>query len=130
MTTKVEEEVRLRREEWRAVVNRGNVDAYAGLVTEDVVWLPPVGEPIRGRDAFRAWLAPFMERYDYDFHLEALRVRAFPGWCAETGTFRSVMTEKGTDRPQEHAGTYLVIWRRDEADGRWRIERYVDGLGA
>lgn len=125
----VEEELRRRRAEWRSVVNRGDIDAYARLVTEDVVWLPPIGEPIEGRDAFRSWLEPFMNRYDYDFQVEPRRVRAFEGWCVEAGTFRSVMTKKGTEEPQEHGGTYLVLWRRDAADGRWRIERYVDGFG-
>jgi hypothetical protein len=84
---------------------------------------------IRWREAFQAWLEPFFRRFDYDFHLEPKQVRVFEGWCAEGGTFRSVMTPKGGGEPQEHGGTYAVLWRLDQSDDTWRIERYVDGFG-
>lgn len=121
-------EVDRRREEWRAAVNAGDIDAYAGLVTRDLVWLPPAGSPIRGREGFREWLEPFLDAYDYDFRIAPSEVRIFDGWCVEAGSFRSVMTPKGGGEPQEHGGRYTVIWRRDEEDGAWRIERYVDGF--
>lgn len=116
-----------RRGEWMAAVNQGALDDYADLVTEDLVWLPPAGEPLTGRQAFRAWLEPFFARFDYLFSVEPVQVRAFDGWCAEAGRFRSVLTEKGGGAPQEHTGRYLVLWRL-EPDGVWRIERYVDGV--
>lgn len=126
--TDAQEEIRQRRREWRAAVNAGDIVAYADLVAEDLVWLPPAGDPIEGRTGFRAWLEPFFGRYRYDFHVEPGRVRAFDGWCAERGTFRSVMTARSGGEPQEHRGSYTLLWRRDD-DGLWRIERYVDGLG-
>lgn len=116
-----------RRREWMAVVNEGALEDYADLVADDVVWLPPAGAPLTGRQAFREWLKPFFGQYDYEFSVEALEVRAFDGWCAEVGHFRSVLSTRSGD-PQEHTGRYFVLWRLD-ADGSWRIERYVDGIG-
>lgn len=116
-----------RRREWIAVVNRGMLEDYADLVAEDVVWLPPAGAPLTSRQAFREWLRPFFAQYDYEFSVEALEVRVFDGWCAEVGRFRSVLYNKSGD-PQQHTGQYFVLWRLD-ADGSWRIERYVDGIG-
>lgn len=124
----VQQEMRQRRREWRAAVNAGDLDAYADLVTEDLVWLPPAGDAIEGRKGFRDWLEPFFGRYSYEFSVEPARVRAFEGWCAETGTFRSVMTPRSGGEPQVHGGSYTLLWRRED-DGVWRIERYVDGLG-
>lgn len=116
-----------RRREWMTVVNDGSLEDYADLVTDDLVWLPPAGEPLASREAFRAWLEPFFGRYDYDFSVEPVQIRAFDGWCAESGRFRSVLSERGGGAPQEHEGWYFVLWRL-EADGVWRIERYVDGI--
>lgn len=59
--------------------------------------------------------------------MEPAQIRAFDGWCAETGRFHTVLSEKGNGAPQEHGGWYFALWRRD-ADGTWRIERYVDGI--
>ena len=117
-----------RRSEWIRVVNRGSVDGYADLVARDVVWLPPAGAPIEGREAFRRWLEPFFEQYDYEFDLDPVQVRMFEGWCAEVGRFRSVLVRKGSDDRQAHGDGYFVLWRLDP-DTVWRIERYVDGIG-
>lgn len=118
-----------RRREWETVVEAGDLHGYGELVTHDVVWLPPAGEPVVGRDAFRAWLAPHFERYDYDFTVEPVHTRPVDGWCGEVGRFRSHLSRGDGSEPMEHAGTYFVLWRLDD-DGEWRIERYVDGIGA
>jgi len=128
--TAAREEIEERREDWKAAVNACDIDAYADLVVDDLVWLPPAGRPIEGRERFRAWLMPFFEAYDYDFSVEPIEVRVFDGWCAEAGRFRSVMSPKGGGDPQEHGGNYALIWRQDTDDGEWRIERYVDGFGS
>ena len=119
--------VAARRQAWAERVSAGALEAYAELVSDDVVWLPPRGTPIVGRAAFTTWLAPFFARYAYQFSVEPTQVRAFDGWCAETGRFRSVLRERTGGEPMEHTGSYFVLWRRD-ADGAWRIERYVDGI--
>ena len=116
-----------RRREWMDVVNRGALEDYVDLMTEDVVWLPPAGEPILGREAFRAWLEPFLARYAYGFSVEPVQRRSWEGWCAELGRFRARLSEGPRDKGREHGGPYFVLWRR-EGDGAWRIERYVDGL--
>jgi uncharacterized protein (TIGR02246 family) len=110
---------------WIAAVTSGDVDAYANLVTEDVVWMPPHGPAVVvGRAAFRSWLRPFFEEYAYEFSLDGLKSRGSERWIAETGTFRSRMTPASGGAPAEHGGRYLALWRRD--DDVWRIERYVD----
>lgn len=119
------EAVARRRAEWVELVNGRNAEGYADLLTEDVVWLPPVGEPIEGREAFRAWLAPFFRSWEYEFTAEPTRVHPFDGWCAELGRFLSRLTPADGGETREHGGEYFILWRLDR-DGTWRIERYVD----
>ena len=113
------------RREWIAAVDGTDLDAYADLVCEDVVWMPPGGEPVHGRDAFREWCAPFFEAYAYEFEVDDATVRAAGGRAVETGTFRSRMTSRSAGETMEHVGRFVILWRRDE-DGTWRIERYAD----
>jgi ketosteroid isomerase-like protein len=38
-----------RRRAWSDAVNARDIDAYADIVAEDVVWIPPSGDAIVGR---------------------------------------------------------------------------------
>jgi uncharacterized protein (TIGR02246 family) len=118
-----------RRLQWTRVVNAGNLDEYSDLVAVDVVWLPPRGTAIRGREAFKEWLQPFFQSFSYHFQVEPLELRVSDRWCAESGRFMSKLTPTGGGTTQEHRGAYTVLWRLDEVDGKWRIERYIDGFG-
>lgn len=113
------------RQAWIEAVNRTDLDAYADVVCDDVVWIPPGQQAVQGRAAFRDWLAPFFEAYAYTFDVDDAEVRMAGAWAVETGVFRSRMTSRATGETLEHTGSFLILWRRED-DGRWRIERYVD----
>lgn len=113
---------------WIRAVGATDVDAYADVVCEDVVWLPPGGDPVEGRAAFRRWLAPFFEAYDYDFTIDDAAISVTGGYAVEKARFRSAMTSRSGGETMEHEGRFIVLWRRDD-DGRWRIDRYVDDTG-
>lgn len=110
---------------WMDAVNDTDLDAYAEMVSEDVVWLPPGQEALEGRDAFRRWLAPFFEQYGYEFTIGDAAIRVAGRWAVEKARFRSVMTPSTGGDHMEHVGRCIVLWREDE-DGSWRIDRYVD----
>lgn len=124
-----EDPVAAARRMWMDAVNQGALEEYVEQVSENVVWLPPAGEPIVGRAAFRAWLEPFFERFDYRFSVEPTWVRAWKGWCAEHGRFHSELSPRSGGEAKVHGGHYFVLWRQNQ-DGAWRIERYVHGIGA
>lgn len=114
-----------RRHAWVSAVEGGDVDAYAAIVTEDVVWFPPGGDPLRGRAAFRRWLEPFMGAFGYNLKLRPVTSQEGAGWAYEAGAFRSIMEPLEGGATQEHHGNYFVLWRHAN-DDVWRIERYVD----
>lgn len=110
---------------WQDAVNARDIDAYAELVAEDVVWIPPSGDAIEGREAFRKWLAPFFTAYAYAYSTSEPRFRAAGNRVVESCEFESLMTPASGGSPMSHSGSYVVIWRRDP-DSAWRIERYID----
>lgn len=91
--------VRARHERWVEVVNERPLSGYAELLTPDAVWVPPVGEAMRGREAVTAWLRPFFERYEYDFTLTDPHWRTAGGWVVERGRFRTRLRAARTEDP-------------------------------
>ncbi len=114
-----------RRDEWSEAVNSRDVDTYADLVADDVIWIPPNGAVIAGREQFRAWLAPFFEDHEYNYRASNTAMKRADPWVVETSDFESVMTPAAGGTSMSHTGRYLAMWRRD-AGQPWRIDRYVD----
>lgn len=112
------------REAWIAAVESGDADGYAALLSPDAVWIPPAGDPIVGRDAFRDWVAPFLEGFEYSMDLAPETVRVGPDHAVEAGRFVSRMTPVAGGETAVHEGRYVVLWRRGPS--AWSIERYAD----
>lgn len=123
----IPDSLKKRHQEWVEAVNNGNIDAYADLLAEEAVWIPPGSEPITGRKAFKEWLAPFMENYSYEFSITGEKIKAAGNRALERAKFTSRMTPESGGEPMTHSGTFTVLWHRDvDKDGRWYIERYID----
>jgi uncharacterized protein (TIGR02246 family) len=114
-----------RRLKWMAVVSAGDADAYAGLVTEAVVWVPPGEEAIVGRPAFLAWVQPFFREFAYEFEVRPVDVVVLEDWAVERGRFVSRLSSRGAGSRIDHSGNYVIVWARGE-DHVWRIDRYFD----
>jgi len=110
--------------EWIDIVNRGDGAAYSRLLADEGIWIPPQGDPIIGREAFRKWLSPFFEKYSYNFSIKDEQFLMRGRWAIEKGKFTTVMTPEDGDE-MKHSGTFTVIWYRNDA-GKWLIDRYVD----
>lgn len=119
------DKVKERHRHWSEAVNSRDLEAYAELVADDVVWIPPVGAAIVGRQEFREWLRPFFGSYRYEYASSNSRFLDAGDWVVESADFETQMTPVAGGPAMSHEGAYLVIWRRD-SDGAWRIERYVD----
>jgi uncharacterized protein (TIGR02246 family) len=113
-----------RHRQWIAAVNSTDIDAYAQLVTDDLVWIPPGAEPVVGRAAFRSWLEPFFNRFTYETVIENVKAHESEAWIAETGTVTSHMAPRAGGPGGSHDSRYFVLWRREWTE--WKINRYVD----
>lgn len=114
-----------RHREWIQVVNGGDIDAYCEILTVDAVWIPPRSEPVEGREAFKNWLAPFVERYSYQFDLSDQRIHVAGNRAFERARFTSEMTPKSGGASMTHSGTFTALWMKEQ-DNNWYIERYID----
>lgn len=121
----IPQKLKERHREWVRIVNDGDIDAYIGILTEDAVWIPPGGEPIEGREAFKKWLTPFLTKFSYRFDITEERIKAAGSRALERAKFTSKMSPKTGGNPMIHSGTFTVLWIQKE-DNKWYIERYID----
>lgn len=128
MMQNVPNSLKQRHREWVDVVNRRDIDAYANLLSEKAVWIPPGQPPIVGRHAFKQWLTPFFNEFRYDFSITGEQFTIAGEWALERAEFISRMTPVDGGNTMEHSGSFTVIWHL-ESDDRWYIDRYVDDTG-
>lgn len=99
----------------------GDADGMAAQYVDDAVLVPPGGRLIAGRDSIRAFWTP----RNPDFHtlahsLTTDRLEVAGDVAVEVGTWRQE-GQRRDEAPQEAAGRYLVVWRR-QPDGAWRMQ--------
>lgn len=114
-----------RRKEWILAVNAGNVENYLSILSENIVWFPPDGQVINGKEDFRDWVEPFFQNFDYDFSVSQTKIKVIEDWAIERGEFASKLTPKTNREMMEHSGKYIIFWHREKNDD-WKLERYVD----
>jgi ketosteroid isomerase-like protein len=100
---------------WAAAHNRGDLEALVSEYAPDAIMLPPGGTAERGHDAVRVIFEGTVAQ-------EGVRLDRIAAWADAR-----VATEVGTWEHFSHAtgettsaGTYSVVWRRDDG-GTWRI---------
>lgn len=53
------------------------------------------------------------------------KIRLVGDYAIEKAVFTSKLTLKTGGESMQHNGCYIVLWRQ-ELDGEWKIERYLD----
>lgn len=115
------------RRRWVEAINSGSSETFVSCVTDKVVWLPPRGEAVQGREALGRWLRGLFGQFHYRFSTSGERIRLVGDrWAVEDAHFRSeVRPKSGEGEAMIHDGEYTVLWRR-LGSGDWRIDRYID----
>ena len=94
--------------------------AFASLLTEDAVFMPPNEPPVEGRAACKAWLesAGYTEITKHDAELVTV------GGRGDFAYSRAITSEsfsiEGVEEPMEDVIKWLAIWRK-QTDGSWLI---------
>jgi ketosteroid isomerase-like protein len=94
------------------------VEALAGLYSEDAILFPPRGEPIKGRAAVRAYWTRSPDRRILKHRVVPARIEVDQVLATEYGHFE-MTSAVGDGQPTEGRANYISIWKRDEA-GNWR----------
>jgi len=109
---------------YTTLLRTGPVDAQVALFTQDGELLEPGMAPLHGRDAIKAFLAPIVAKYEVQSAASTSdAVEVFGDAAYQWGTYTQQAGERGKPGA-EYTGRYVASWRR-EADGHWRIARFL-----
>jgi uncharacterized protein (TIGR02246 family) len=91
-------------------------------MAEDVVFLTPWQQPMRGREAFAQGFTKFLERgrIESTGEVQEIQVAGDLAYCWSELSVTLIPHE--SDEPEHRTGPTLTIFRR-EADGRWAVFR-------
>lgn len=104
---------------WGTVWSRDELEELADMYAEDAVVFPPRGDPVRGREAIRSWLASVLpDHHGADAFLQDF---AASGQMAAVQTTYRIALGNGTGR--ELTGVMFIVFLQQ---GRtWRIRSQV-----
>lgn len=103
-------------------INTNDVDTIMAVMTDDVVFMPPHGPRMVGKDAIRPWVAGYVEAFDSRWIKTTLEFQLAGDWAFEQYSYESADTPKGGGETMRDTGKGLIIYRR-ESDGVWRVAR-------
>ncbi len=117
-------EIEAAMQRYTALLKSGPVEALAGSYTADGELLEPGMAALHGREAIRSFLAPIFTAVDVESATTASEaVEVYGDAAYQWGTYRQRAAEHGKPAVDYH-GRYVASWRR-EADGQWRIARFI-----
>jgi uncharacterized protein (TIGR02246 family) len=104
---------------WVADERAGNATAVLDLCDDDVLWLPPGGRPMRGRQTILQWLSgPAVRLHDVTLSNLAIAGEGRVAW--KTCEFVTTYKVEGARLPLADRGSHLWVLRKTDA-GLWRV---------
>ena len=112
----------LAHESYVKAINSNSLDQLLGMLTEDVVMMPPQEAAIVGKAAVRPWLEGYLKAFKTHWEKPVQEFIVSGEWAFERYTFKSTDTPLTGGPVVEDTGWGLVIYHHD-ADGKWRVAR-------
>ena len=108
-------------EAWKA----GDLNTFAGLFTDDSIWMSPGVAPLRGKDAWRAWLEPgWNDVTVVDLSSSSEEIVVIDDWAFQRHINGWVEIDEVGGETTQYYFKGIWILRRQE-DGAWKIARYI-----
>ena len=99
--------------EWLAAELAGNAAALLDLCCDDILFVPPSGPPIRGKDAIRNWLSKPQDRIE-DIRLTPITLDGDASVAYKVANFETRLASATV------TGTHIWVLRR-QPDSTWRV---------
>lgn len=109
---------------YNAAINANDLEGIMAMLTDDVVFLPPNGERVVGKDAVRAWATPYMEAYTIHWGKTQLELIENEPWAFEQYGYVEHDVAKDGSGTLEDTGKGVIVYHHD-ADGVWRVARDI-----
>jgi uncharacterized protein (TIGR02246 family) len=108
-----------------AADNRRDLAAVLAGYTEDVVWLPPGEEPLRGKAALRSRYERLFADFGVAMEIEVVEARCegLNGWA--WGRVRGTLTPVAEGETVRVDDSFLALARRE--GGTWRVSQLMWG---
>lgn len=105
---------------WQEAWNAGDAAGVAAMYADDATVMPPGAEPVKGREAIRAfWQASIDEHEGDTEELTTMEVHAMGDMAVEVGGYVTT----GPDGEHLDHGKYVAVWKKTDAG--WRIVRDI-----
>ena len=107
-----------------AAVNSGDTAANLAGFTDDLVYLPPDGLPVRGKPALASFIGSFYDAFDAEVEMVPEETVVTGDWAFQWGTIN------GKIRPLEGGDSVALNWKyvylyQRQPDGTWKIARDI-----
>jgi uncharacterized protein (TIGR02246 family) len=103
----------------------GDPDRAAAIYTEDVVWLPPSGPSIAGREAVRERYRQNFESQAVEFSIHSEETRIFGDWAFDRGTtVGTILPKSAESAPRPLHDKFIALFQKTP-DAGWKIARLM-----
>ena len=111
--------------QWIEAVQAKNIGRLLSLVTDDVVFLPPVGPPIKGKTAVGDLYRSLFAQFDLEQTASADEIEVNGDWAFSWGAERLKLSPCDGGQPIRLSGKGMTILRR-QTDGSWIFARGIN----
>ena len=112
-------------ERWIAAVNAQEIEPLLSLVTDDVIFLPPSGPPIQGKEAVGDLYRSIFTQFDFEQSASHEEIEVSGDWAFAWGSEMLTLSPRGGGQPIRMCGKGLTILRR-QPDGSWKFARGIN----
>ena len=102
---------------WLTASKAGDTQKVLSLMAEDVVFLMPGREPMRGKSAFAANQPPLQQQFDLDASSDIQEIKVLGEWAYIWTKLSVVMTPKTGGTPVKRVGNTLSSLKNRQARG-------------
>jgi uncharacterized protein (TIGR02246 family) len=117
--------VRQLSQNWITAVTAKDIDRLVTLVTDDVIFLPPNGRPIQGKEAVRDLYLQLFAQFDVAQSATNEEIQVTGDWAFSWGSESLVLRPRDGGAAVTLEGKGLTILRR-QSDGSWQFARGIN----
>lgn len=119
-----DETAHLAHDAYVAAINSNDLGTFLGMLTDGVVFMPPNTPRLVGKEAVRAWAAPYLDAYQIHWDKTTLEFTVVGEWAIEQYAYVEDDAPKAGGPRLQDTGKGINIYHRDP-DGVWRVARDV-----
>lgn len=113
-------------ENYVRAINSNNIDSFASMLTNDVVFLAAGAKPIVGKPAVREWADGYLKAFHTRWDKPVQEFTVTGDYAFERYSYTSTDTPMGGGTDVVDTGWGLVVYHKD-SDGTWRVARDAFG---